>query len=224
MATSVDICNLALANLGEAADITSIDPVDEHPHSERCAQFFPLAVNLLLEQHDWRFAMRQEQLTAFSECDRENWEYRYAVPSECLRIIDVRFPGLPDFEPAAVRGYQDYEVAISDDGTLCIYTNIGNAVCRYIKRVDTRAFPASFVTALSWKLSSMLAGAIIRGTEGAKMVQSCEQMYMLTLDQAKGLDAKQSRKWEEAIPPWIRVRTDTSLDPFSRETQYGDTE
>ena len=87
-----------------------------------------------------------------------------------------------------------------------IYTNIEDAVCRYVKRVDTRAFPASFVVALSWKLASMLAGALIRGTEGAKMVQSCEQMYMLTLDQAKGLDAKQSRKFEEAVPPWIRIR------------------
>ena len=99
-------------------------------------------------------------------------------------------------------------MALSTDGTMCIYTNIGDAVCRYVKRVDTRAFPSSFVVALAWKLASMLAGALIRGTEGAKMVQNCEQMYMLSLDQAKGLDAKQARKFDEAIPPWIRARGD----------------
>ena len=212
MANTVEICNLALANLGEPADITSIDPPEGSPHAERCAQYYPLAVNLLLESHDWRFAIRQERLTAFTDCDRENWEYRYAVPAECLRIVDVRFPGLPEFEPSTVKAYQDYEMALSDDGVLCIYTNIGDAVCRYIQRVDSRSFPASFVTALSWKLASMLAGPILRGTEGAKMVQSCEQMYMLSLDQAKGLDAKQTRHYEEAVPPWIRARN-SSVNP-----------
>jgi len=227
MADVVDICNLALANLGEPADVTSVDPPEGSPHAERCARFYPLALNLLLESHEWRFATRQERLTVFAECDRENWSFRYAMPSECLRVIDVWFPGMQKYAPDEVKGFQDYEIALSSDGVMCLYTNIGDAVCRYVQRVDTRFFPASFVTALSWKLAAMLAGPMLRGSEGIKMVQSCEQMLMLSLEQAKALDAKQQRDYEESIPPWIRARDGMPLmRPWDRaaddSTETGD--
>ena len=206
MADVVDICNLALANLGEPADVTSVDPPEGSPHAERCARFYPLALNLLLELHEWRFATRQESLTAYAESDREGWEYRYALPAECLRVVGVWFPDVRELAPDEVKSFADFEVELSSDGMMCLYTNIGDAVCRYVQRVDTRFFPASFVTALSWKLAAMLAGPLLRGSEGMKMVQSCEQMLMLSLEQAKAMDAKQQKRYEEAIPPWIRVR------------------
>lgn len=207
MANVVDICNLALANLGEQANISSIDPPEGSQYAERCAQFYPIALNLMLESHDWRFAMRRFALTAYAENDRSDiWRFRYALPSKCMRITGIHFPDLRDPEPDLVKDMLNYEVALSSDGGMCLYSDVEGAVCTFIEQVDSQAFPASFVTALSWKLSAMLAGALLRGAEGMKMVQSCEQAAATYLEQAKALDAMQHREYRECVPPWIKVR------------------
>ena len=223
MANVVDICNLALANLGEQANISSIDPPEGSPHAERCAQFFPIALNLMLESHDWRFAMRRSALTVFSENDRSDvWRFRYAVPSRCLRIVGLHFPDMRDPAPDMTRDALDFEVALSSSGTMCIYSDVCDAVCTFIEQVDSQAFPASFVTALAWKLSAMLAGPLMRGAEGMKMVQSCEQAAAVYLEQAKSLDAMQHRDFQESVPPWIRVRDGSVFLPGMRLTGSGD--
>lgn len=223
MANVVDICNLALANLGEQANVSSVDPPEGSPHAERCAQFYPVALNVLLESHDWRFAMRRAVLTAYVENDLSDvWKFRYAVPAGCLRVRALHFPD--SFEPApdVARDSLDFEVALSADGTVCIYSDVCDAVCTFVCQVDPRAFPASFVTALSWKLAAMLAGPLIRGAEGMKMVQSCEQAASVCLEQAKSLDAMQQRCFMDSVPPWIRIRDGSVFMPGMRLTDTGD--
>lgn len=223
MASVIDICNLALANLGEQANISSIDPPEGSPHAERCAQFYPIALDSLLEAYDWRFAMRRSALTAYVENDRTDvWKFRYALPAECLRITGVHFPDLRDPEPDLVKDMLDYEIALASDGGMSLYSDVEGAVCTFIMKVDSQAFPASFVSALSWKLSAMLAGPLLRGTEGMKMVQSCEQAAATYLEQAKTLDAMQHREYQECVPPWIKVRNGSVFLPGMRLTGSGD--
>ena len=56
MATEVDICNLALAHLGDDATIASINPPEGSAQAEKAARFYPIARNTLLELHSWNFA------------------------------------------------------------------------------------------------------------------------------------------------------------------------
>ena len=62
MATEIDICNQALALLGERADVTSIKPVEGGRFAERCARDYPIARNLVLEAYPWSFATRRAAL------------------------------------------------------------------------------------------------------------------------------------------------------------------
>ena len=48
MATEVDICNLALAHLGDDATIASLNPPEGSAQAEKAARFYPIARNSLL--------------------------------------------------------------------------------------------------------------------------------------------------------------------------------
>ncbi|CAK0775884.1 conserved hypothetical protein [Gammaproteobacteria bacterium] len=55
MATVVDICNLALGNLGSAS-IESVD--DGSIEAKYCSRYYPVARDALLEMHNWSFVNR----------------------------------------------------------------------------------------------------------------------------------------------------------------------
>lgn len=200
MASDVDICNLALARLGDSATVASIDPPEGSTQAEHCARFYSVARNTLLELHDWSFATRRKALALTAESSW-GWSFAYASPSEALRIVAV-LPALVN----AVAASQPYEIE-SGGSTNLILTNQDDAVARYTALVtDTTRFPPLFVEALSWLLASYLAGPLIKGDAGAAMARSCYQSFMLVLGQAKVSDASQRSITPEHIPAWIGGR------------------
>lgn len=56
MTTTVQICNLALAKLGNKAMVTAISPPDGSMEANYCALFYPQALAVLLTKHNWSFA------------------------------------------------------------------------------------------------------------------------------------------------------------------------
>ena len=59
MSSEIDICNLALARLGDDATVASIDPPEGSAQAEQCARFYSIARDTMLEMHDWRFATKR---------------------------------------------------------------------------------------------------------------------------------------------------------------------
>lgn len=206
MASAVDICNLALANLGDAADVTSIDPPEGSAQAERCARFYPIAVAVLLEAHEWGFATRRALLSRFAENDRGNWLFRYALPAKCLKVIDIACGDRRREEPEREKGACNYEIGLGRDGVKSLYANVTPVSLRYIGEVDAALFPSGFVMALAWKLSSMLAGPLMKGSEGAKMARYADETAQWYLRQAAALDAQAHQEYREAVPDWIRGR------------------
>ena len=206
MANAVDICNLALANLGDVADITSLDPPEGSAQAERCARFYPLAVSTLLEMHEGGFATMREALVPYSENSRDNWRFCYAMPARCIRIIDINDGPFPQRPPEFAKSRYDYEIGLNADGARCIYTNLDDAVIRYIADISEYLFPSNFVMALAWKLAGMLAGAMIKGDSGIQMALNCEKMFAYWIDRAISLDAAQHREFSDSVPDWIARR------------------
>ena len=66
MATEVDICNLALAHLGDDATIASIKPPEGSAQAEKAARFYPIARDTLLDMHTWNFAMKRATIPSVS--------------------------------------------------------------------------------------------------------------------------------------------------------------
>lgn len=189
MASEIEICNLALGHLGDTATVASIDPPEGSAQAEHCARFYPIARDMLLQAHGWNFATRRIQLAQLSEVPY-GWTYAYTRPDGALDVFDIQFPNTVDFGTNS----QPYVCEVDADGNEVIYTDVENAVARYIVQVtDTTKFPPLFTLALSWQLAGMLAGPVLKGDVGAAEAKRCAQMAQAYLSEAKVADSRQRR-------------------------------
>lgn len=202
MASEVDICNLALAHLGDAATVASLDPPEGSAQAEHCARFYPVARDALLELHSWNFATRRALLAELAS-PWPQWAHAYALPGDCLRVLAVvdQTTATDDAPPA------DYVREVADDGGDLLLTNQSDAMVRYIAHVtDTTKFSPLFTTTLAWHLAGLLAGPLLKGDVGRAETKRCEQMAAAWLGKATTSDANQRRLNPTHTPGWISSR------------------
>lgn len=228
MASVVDICNLALAHLGDEATVSSIDPPEGSAQAEHCARFYPIARDTALEAHEWNFATTRSVLALVGSA-WPSWSFCYEVPTNCIKAIGVLPPGalddysvgLPGAGSSDFLGYpgatlvphgavytpQDYAIETDENNRRLLYTNQKNAVLRYTQRVtDTTRFPPLFVDSLSRLLASYLAGPVVKGTEGVSVAQAQLQAYRVVIAQATVSDSNQRQIRPAHNVPWISGR------------------
>lgn len=201
MSSVVDICNLALAHIGDDATIASIDPPEGSAQAEHCARFYPVARDSLLEMHPWNFALRRISPASLS-IPVWSWAYAYAAPSNMLKVLAVLPPSAGSDAES-----QPYETESADDGSVIIRTDQETASLRYIVRVDdpTR-FPPLFTEALSRLLAAYLAGPVIKGKEGRAAAAQQMQMFDRAAGLARVSDANQRFVTTDHLPTWISSR------------------
>lgn len=214
MATEVDICNLALAHLGDSATVSSIDPPEGSAQAEHCARFYPIARDSLLEMHTWGFATRREALAQLGTGWPE-WDYCYAQPSDAVNIIAVLPPEASDDysignTPSSAGGNyvpQAFSCETDANGADVIYTDQADAVLRFTSIItDTSKFSPLFVLTLSWHLAAFLAGPVLKGDEGKNEAKRCAQMVKDILGDAKESDASQRRITPQHNVSWMAGR------------------
>ena len=227
MATEVDICNLALAHLGDDATIASIKPPEGSAQAEKAARFYPIARDTLLDSHTWNFAMKRATIPLTTNT-LEQWDYAYTAPIDMLSPISIISPTAQNdyatrmsagdtpggitsnYAPTIVAGqYTPQQFALETDanGLTLIYTNQENAMLRYTAYVsDPSKFSPLYVITLSWHLASMLAGPVIKGDQGMAEAKRCTQMMNNYLVQAKQQDNMQRDISIEHIVPWTSGR------------------
>jgi hypothetical protein len=205
--TEVDICNQALANLGDDATVSSINPSDGSAQADLCSRFYPQARDSLLEMYAWGFATKRVTLALLGS-NWSEWKYAYAVPNDALNLLAVMAIDAPDdyVAPGYVApGYvmtsilgaytQQPFVAENDgNGNQIIYTNIENAVLRYTAQIsDTSLFSPLFTDTLAWLLTSKLAGPILKGNAGESAIANAYKMFRTLMSQATQSDANQRK-------------------------------
>lgn len=223
MASEVDICNLALGHLGDTATVSSIDPPEGSPQAEHCARFYPIARDSLLEMHAWGFATTRSTLALLSQDAWPEWKYCYASPADALNIISILDPKAADDYsvgmqwqtsaygvPVVMQGVytpQPFSQETLESGTVVIYTNQEDAVCRYTRFItDTTVFSPLFVDALAWYLASYLAGPVLKGDVGAAEAKRCMANAMGMLGKAATSDANQRRIHPTQNVSWMAGR------------------
>ena len=222
MATEVDICNLALAHLGDDATIASLNPPEGSAQAEKAARFYPIARNTLLEMHTWNFAAKRGNI-ALTTNSLDQWDYAYVAPADMMSPVAIISPTAQNdyatrmsagdtpggitsnYAPTIVAGqYTPQQFAIEGD---LIYTNQENAMLRYQAFItDPSLFSPLFVVTLSWHLASMLAGPVIKGDQGAAEAKRCTQMMTNYLTGAKQSDNLHRDITVEHIVPWTSGR------------------
>lgn len=202
MASVVDICNLALARLGDSATVVSIDPPEGSAQAERCARFYPIALDSMLESHTWKFATRRARLALLSNADTWEWAYAYAIPNNMIRAIAV-IPPHADSEAKS----EPYRIEAGENDSMILFTDVENATLRYTVRVNNPTVFSPLATdALGWLLASHLAGPMLKGDAGAAESKRCLQAYASILGAAKVSDANQQKIEPEHTPDWIKDR------------------
>lgn len=225
MASEVDICNLALGNLGDIANVSSIDPPEGSAQAQLCAQFYPIARDSLLEMHTWGFATRRSNLALLQDLSgtQTQWQYIYQAPSNVLNYMAVldqnasddysqQFPMAYTQTGVINNGQgiytpQPFVVETLEDGTEVIYTNQENAMLRYtVKITDPTKFSPLFVETLSHYLAAKLAGPILKGDVGASEAKRQLQLFQIHMEKAVESDSNQRRLTIKQSTPWMAGR------------------
>lgn len=201
MASDLDICNLALARLGDEANVVSINPPDQSAMASYCAKFYPLSLSAALDDHNWGFATKTVTLALLTNSNTL-WGYCYALPSDTINVI-----ALFDVTTVGDGNQQDFSVESDVNGNGVIYTNQANALLKYSAYVtNTAQFPPLFVDALAWKLASNIAGILIKGDVGVSAAIKCMQAYGAALKTAKESDTQNRKISPAPMPSGIAAR------------------
>lgn len=206
MATSVDICNLALNLLGESDEVLSINPPDGGELAGTCARWYPHAVKSVFEEFDWHFATKREELAKYSQLDETlyQWKYSFALPAQCIRVINAGMREDRHLLPI------EFEVELGQQETgRALYCNVEHPVLTYVAaNQNATTYPAYFVDCVVTKLAAMLVGPLRRSDSASTAAQNLLRQYSQALAQAKTLDSKMSisHRLSRRTPDNIKAR------------------
>lgn len=172
MVSETDICNNALLKL-DARTITSLS--DNTKEAVQCNVLYEQIRDDVLAAHPWNFAIRQSSLARLVATPTFEFDYKFTLPSDCLRVIK------------AVDSSED-KVAFKIKGR-DLHSDESGIDIEYIKRVtDTAIFSPQFVDTLATRLAAELAYSLSGGeTRAGNLLQQ----YSVKLKEAKRRDAQE---------------------------------
>ena len=190
MATSViEICNNALLDLGEDA-IMSLG--DGGKAAGLCNHRWPAVRDAVLRAHPWNCAMTQAELAAATAAPLWKWEYRYTLPTDFLRIVQI--------VGQDGREVMDWEI----QGGIILCNEQAPIYISYVRReVDAKKYDALLDETLSARLAATLAYPLSGSTS---LAQAYWEVYQEKLAEARGVDAREGVP--ESVTPtgWLGAK------------------
>ena len=162
--TDVQICNLALARLGDARITTLADATAQ---AQYCTLFYTQTVAELQAEFDWQFCRKQVSLTS-GTTPLGGYTFQYALPADYIRSF--RLANIDESE-----NFGQWEILGA-----YLQTNFASPVTLdYIANItDTTKFPAIFTELLAVKLAGVLAMPL---TGSKDLFKQCVELYMAML-------------------------------------------
>jgi hypothetical protein len=180
--TKTEIINIALGRLGEVG-IQSIDEGSAVANS--AGTVYDSARRATLREYNWSFALREERLSRTEESRSSFYEYTFALPGDCLRII--RAVGNAGYETAGA----------------FIHSNSPVLTVQYVADIeDAGLFDSKFIEALSYKLASELAMPV----KGSSELMAAYNNAYLTLVRDSAAESASERRGELPDNPYIDAR------------------
>ena len=91
--SKIDICNHALLKVGAdtiaSLDINENDTESVIQSAKLCNIFFDQALEEVLRTYRWNSVMERSQLVRLTETPAFKWKYKYQLPNDCIRVINV---------------------------------------------------------------------------------------------------------------------------------------
>lgn len=172
MASVVEICNMALAEVGDVF----IESLSENSkEARRCTVAYPPARRGLLRAFDWNFARARAELAPLAEAPDFGFEAVFQLPSSCLRLLQV----VSEVEWRI----EGRTVLASGDSLQILYTT---------DVTDPNQFDALFSRALALRIASDVAFSLAASKD---LVKNLETLFQMAITQAQRIGAVES-DWE----------------------------
>ena len=198
--SDVQIAKLALQNIGDRYDITSLD--EATPEAEQINLVYEDVRDALLREHPWTFALRYYTPPSLSGTAPAGWEFMYAYPPTGLKILRIVNPLDPRGEKLQPL---PFAIGRNNDDIKVILSNEQDPEFEYINKVTVATeFDALFDMAFSWRLSAAVAMPI---TGDGQIKDMAERNAQMAVEKAKmensteGTGVLQTRE-----PDWMLAR------------------
>jgi len=179
--SAVSICSNALVLLGDQP-IASF--TDGDTGSLVANQLYTTTYHAMLTETLWHFATRTENLVQLTDKPKNNYKYKYQLPSDLLYIVS-----------ADCTRYEVYEREL--------YSDMPKVQIEMIYPVDEMNLPSYFAKALEYNLASLFA---IPVTGNATRADYYRSLYELELKRAKRADASQRPGYKMGEDRLLAVR------------------
>lgn len=187
MATETDICNAALVKIGEQRITVSGFTTPGNERERCCAENYARIRDAELRKNIWNFTVTRAELAADPEEPAYGYGYRYQLPSDCLRLIEV-WEG-EDFQVEGKYIVTDYSAPIH---------------IRYVRKVTViNDFDPVFRDVISARLAIELCDRL---TARADKRGSVQVEYSTLLSQAAQTDAIENPNAEPPVSDLISCR------------------
>lgn len=181
--TEVDICNRALGRLGEQRILTM---ADAGTSGRACQLHFEGTRDEVLRSHRWNFATTRVALSRLSPDPPFGWAYRYGLPADFIRALEVNGTEDEGGCPWAIEG-----------GALM--TNEESINLIYIRReTNVARWDSLFCEAITLKLAMKLA-TVLRGS-ASQVADFGTEYDRLTAPLARRVDANEGRQRKPLLP------------------------
>lgn len=172
MPSEVDVCNIALAEIG--ADL--IMTIDQNTSGAKaCNARLADVRDGVLRAHPWNCAVKRFALPVLGDKPAYQWSFQYRLPTDpfCLRVLDLAEP----------------DARWQVEGRLILTDVPAPLRGRYIARVtDPNEWDALLVQAVAMRLAAAVA---YRVTNSAAQGERCLRLYEEILRQARSVDAQE---------------------------------
>lgn len=195
MTSDVQICNMALMEIGHQKLIQSLE--EQSVPANYCKTLYIPTRDALLESYHWGFAKKTQTLALLDETPAPGWTYAYSYPSNCLLPRRIQTANIWD-DPIPFEMQYDGEKRV-------IYCNTASPVLEYtVKLTDPGLFSPLFIKALALELASLMVVPLAAGSKVDK--QTLERKALGARNEAKGADQSNRQEDTNSDANWIRGR------------------
>lgn len=213
MVSKVEICNIALQNLG-AKSIASLS--EGTPESTACNIRYDMVRRAVLESHPWNFAIKRAQLTLSSTAPAFGYTNAFTLPPDFVRIVATaeqldHITFAPSFNGYLTISYQqafakadDYKIEIHTTGDRVLLSDDSTKKILYVYDNETTGlFPPLFIEMLAKGLSAAIA---YRVTGNKSLAQAEQQEFEDMMRKSQTIDAQQGTYERKDISAFVTVR------------------